>query len=298
MAAADFERLEILCRRVSTLPVLPTTALQLIRTIDSGDASAAELERIISNDPGLSTEFIRLATSSQLDKRGPQMSSIRTVLMRMGQRTVRSLATSLLVRDLVKNDSMTLDKKHFARHSLAVGLIAKFLFARRKANGGVESQWTPDEMFAVGLLSDLGYVLVARMLPDTYMKLLAFSKRNGCSLDDTFVAAFGKPPSLLAAAAADTWGLPEIFKLALANIHEPWENREEFTALACLHLAGALAKEFELGIEDWPIEVVVSPQVMLEVGLPDEEKENLRAVILDQLQNHGDSIGGAPAEAA
>lgn len=193
MPADDFARLELLCRRVSTLPVLPTYALQLIRSIDSGQASAAELERIIINDPSLSAEFLRLSTSEQLGKHDNQISTIRSGILRMGQRTVRSLATSLLLRDLVKSDTAkALDMKHFARHSLAVGLIAKFLYARRKMQGDFETKWTADEVFAAGLLIDLGYVLLARMLPDTYNKLAAFAQKNGVSLDEAFIAAFEK----------------------------------------------------------------------------------------------------------
>jgi len=296
MPAEDFARLELLCRRVATLPVLPTNALQLIRTIDSGDASAAELERIIINDPSLSAEFLRLATTSQIGKQAPQLSSIRAVIMRMGQRTVRALATSLLLRDLVRSEGASaLDMKLFAKHSLAVGLIAKFLYGRRKMMGEFQTKWTADEVFAAGLLSDLGYVLLARMLPDTYTRLAGFAEKSGNSLDDTFVAAFEKPASALGWAAAETWGLPEIFKTTLSHIHAPWECFEESTSLCCLNLASALARDYGFGMETWATNTSVSPQVAFEISFPDEEQATLKQVVTTQIEAYTEGLGDSKA---
>ena len=292
MAANDFSRLELLCRRVTTLPVLPTTALQLIRTIDSGDASAAELEKIIVSDPSLSAEFLRLSANSQLGKEAGSLTSIRAGIMRMGQRTVRALATSLLVRDLIQKDSNgDLDQKRFGRHSLAVGLLAKFLYARQKMRGEFETAWTADEVFAAGLLADLGYVLMAKMLPDTFNRLCQFACKKGAVLDDTFVSAFGKPISLLAAAAADTWGLPDMFRKSLAFVHAPWEMPEESASLCCLHYAAALARDFGIGIESWTTQGEVPGPVLFEVGLEDEERANLRLALQVQMEAYADVLG-------
>jgi HD-like signal output (HDOD) protein len=296
MPAEDFARLELLCRRVATLPVLPTNALQLIRTIDSGEASAAELERIIINDPSLSAEFLRLATTSQLGKNATQLTSIRAGILRMGQRTVRALATSLLLRDLVRSDSAkAMDMKQFAKHSLSVGLIAKFLFARRKMQGEFETKWSADEIFAAGLLSDLGYVLLARMLPETYARLASFAERSGSSLDDTFVAAFEKPATTLGATAAETWGLPDIFTTTLRHIQAPWECSEEFTAICCLNLAAALSCDFGFGMETWSTNVAVNPQVAFEINLAEEEQANLKQVVTDQIAAYTEGMGESKA---
>jgi HD-like signal output (HDOD) protein len=298
MPADDFARLELLCRRVSTLPVLPTSALQLIRTIDTGEASAAELEKIIVNDPSLSAEFLRLATTTQIGKQGPQLSSIRAGIMRMGQRTVRALATSLLLRDLSRGDgSPAMDMKQFAKHSLAVGLLAKFLFARRKMQGEFTTRWTADEVFAAGLLNDLGFVLLSRMLPETYTRLSGFAKKSGSSLDNTFLAAFERPASALGAAAADTWGLPDIFTVSLNYVHAPWEFSDEYTVLCCLNFANALARDFGLGMETWETPVQVSPQVMFEMNLAEEEQANLREVLCGQIEAYSEGLAESNAVA-
>ncbi|HEY3782314.1 MAG TPA: HDOD domain-containing protein [Fimbriimonadaceae bacterium] len=294
MPAEQFARLELLCRRVATLPVLPTAALQLIRMIDSGDASAQEIEKLIARDPALSAEFLRMSSNSQLGKPSNQVSSIKAGILRMGQRSVRALATSLLVRDLSKSDpNATLNQAQFARHSLAVGVLSKFLFARKKATDGLESKWSADEIFAAGLLSDLGYVLLSRMAPKIYTGIMEFSKRTGRSLDETFLAAFERHPSALAAAAAETWELPEIFKKTLTHIHEPWQAPEEQGVLCCLNYASALSRSFGMGMETWQTELNVPGLVSFEINISDEEQANLKKVLLEQL----DSYLGAEAAA-
>jgi HD-like signal output (HDOD) protein len=294
MSADDFSRLEILCRRVATLPVLPATALQLIRMIDSGDASAAELEKIIVHDPSLSAEFLRISANSMLGKSQIHPTTIKAGILRMGQRGVRALATSVLVRDLVNSDSSSpLNKKRFGQHSLAVGLLAKFVFARRKMKGAFESAWSPDEIFATGLLSDISYVLLAKMLPDTYARLHAFARKKQVSLDDMFIAAFKEPASKLGAAASHTWGLPDLFGTSLMHLNKPWEAPEESIAISCLNYAGALAKDFGLGLEEWDLQVAVEPQVDHEVGLSEEERANLKDALLIQLESYGEGLKAA-----
>src|SRR5687768_13347381 len=91
----DFERLRLLFRRTSSLPQLPGTAMRLINQIDSGDASAKDLEKVIISDPGLAASFLRAAVAANTADRDSGISSIRQAIMHMGQRSVRSLAMSL-----------------------------------------------------------------------------------------------------------------------------------------------------------------------------------------------------------
>ena len=95
---ADFERLELLFKRASSLPELPGSALRLIHAIDTGAASAIDLERIIASDPGLSANLLRISNSREPGMDAPGVSTIRAAIMRLGQRSVRTLAVSLILR--------------------------------------------------------------------------------------------------------------------------------------------------------------------------------------------------------
>src|ERR1700685_2543874 len=121
LADADFETLELIFRRTGSLPPLPSTAVQLVKLIDSGEASASTLERIIASDPALSAEFLRMASVAAAGG-APRYSTIRGAIMLLGQRTVRSLAMSLILRSMSfsKPKTRNFDSAQFSRHSLAV----------------------------------------------------------------------------------------------------------------------------------------------------------------------------------
>lgn len=274
---ADFETLELLFRRAGSLPALPETAVKLVKSIDSGAASAADLERIIAADPNLTAEFLRMASLAAFGG-VPRYSTIRGAIMLLGQRTVRALAMSLLLRQMTSVKSLTpyFDAARFSRHSLAVGLIARFLFARKQPPN---SGWNQDEVFAVGLLSSLGIGLLMKVSTESFDRVYFYAKRAGTTLEAAFQKLFGKPSTLLTAAAVEVWQLPAVFSDALIHIDEPWGYPEEFAALCCLNYAVALSDVSQLSIGNWPVEFEVLPDVEAEVNLSEEERNSLSEAI-------------------
>jgi HD-like signal output (HDOD) protein len=281
----DLGRLELLFRRSGTLPALPSTAVQLLKTLDSGEASASDLEHIIAADPALSAEFLRMASMAAAGG-VPRYSTIRSAIMLLGQRTVRSLATSLLLRHLTFGSAKTphFDAARFSRHSLGIAILARFLFARKQMKERVASDWSVDEVFAAGLLSSLGLGLLSKVAPETYDRIYMHAKRTGLTVEGAFQRLFGKPSTTLTAAAVEVWGLPAIFSSSLVHLYQPWAFQDEFAALCCLNYAVALSDTHGLAIGDWEVPFEVEPEVELEVGLVEEERDQL----MQAVQHHID----------
>jgi HD-like signal output (HDOD) protein len=283
--SADFQTIELLFRRTGCLPALPSTALQLVKSIDTGEASASQLERIIASDPALSAEFLRMA-SIAAEGGVPRYSTIRGAIMLLGQRTVRSLAMSLILRHLsfARPKTPNFDSLRFSRHSLAVAMLSRFLFARKQMSSHVDSNWTPDEVFAVGLLSSLGIGLIARVAPDAFDRIYHYSKRAAISLEEGFQVVYGRSSTELIAAALEAWDLPPVFSSALVNLNHPWNYPEEFTALCCMNYAIALSDSFDLGIGEWEIPFEVEPEVEMESEMTPEEQ----TALIDAVKRHVD----------
>jgi HD-like signal output (HDOD) protein len=276
LADADFETLELIFRRTGSLPALPSTAVQLVKSIDSGEASASTLERIIASDPVLSAEFLRMASVAAAGG-VPRYSTIRGAIMLLGQRTVRSLAMSLILRSMSFSKPKTpyFDAARFSRHSLAVAMLARFLFARKQMNGRPTSDWSADEVFAVGILSSLGIGLLAQVVPAAYERVFHFSERAGVTLEEGFQRVFLKPSTMITAVAVEAWGLPPVFSEALVHLHQPWAYPQEFTALCCLNYAISLSDMYDLGIGKWTVDVNIQPEIEFETALTDQEQTTL-----------------------
>jgi HD-like signal output (HDOD) protein len=291
MDTLDFDRLELLFRRTGALPALPTTAVELLRTIDGGTASAQELEQIIVRDPCLSGEFLRLAAVYGPVLDAPHFSTIRGAILVLGQRAVRSLAMSLMLRELVAHKSLPgcFDGQRFAVHSLASALLARYLYARRNRIESFESQWSADEVFAAALLSDLAFGLMARVAPDAYVRVVAYAKRARVDLNTSFSRIYNRPHGHLTAVVSEVWKLPEVFTRTFTYGHAPWEFETEFVPLSCITYADFLANRFDYAIAEWSFSQAVLPEIEIEVGVPEEELEELRPVIQRYIESY---LGG------
>lgn len=269
-----YERLEFLFKRSGTLPPLPSTVMRLIRVIDTGEASAIDLERVVTCDPALTADLLRAA--SLMGTVEAPITTVRGAIMRLGQRTVRSVGTSLLINDMVKKYRSVpgFDPIGLARHSLFVGFMARYLFARRHTIEPFETRWSADEVFAAGVMHDLSVGVMAIVSPAAVTRVSTFARRAHKSFVEGFDLIFENPLNRLGALACNTWGLPEIFETTQRYLDTPWEHETELTALYCMSYANYLADANGFALESWDFEPSVFPEIKLEVGLQDEEIAN------------------------
>ncbi len=272
ISSSDFDRVLLLFRRVRALPELPGIALRLTEAVDSGVASALDLEKIISSDPALAARILRIANTGRAGWTDNEVSTIRMAILKLGQRSVKNLAVSLIM------DSMTHsigdggpDPNRIAHHSLATAFLARYLFARRQQKSEFESHWSADELFAATLLHDIALPLLYQVSPEVFQRINLTAVRGQTSYDWAFERIYKHPMNELGGAAMEAWGLPSIFQSVCWHWREPWGCVEEFPALCCVHYANHLATAFGLSSEPWTIEEDLALEVEEEVGLAPEE---------------------------
>src|SRR5436309_2216856 len=129
MARSDYERLLLLFRRSHGLPQLPGIAIKLIEAVDSGDASSRDLERIISADPVLASRVLRLANTATFGSSSGAVSTMPMAIMRLGQRSVRALAVSLLMQNVTNGPKVPpAFAQRLANHSLFVAFLSRYIW--------------------------------------------------------------------------------------------------------------------------------------------------------------------------
>ncbi|MCK4987338.1 MAG: HDOD domain-containing protein, partial [Desulfobacterales bacterium] len=139
---------------IARLPSLSTTAAKVLETCNNPASSPNDLNRVISLDPVLTGQVLRLTNSAYYSLRHPVSSLTRAIIM-LGINTVKNLVLSFAILERLcnKRSFRALSAKKFWAHSLGVGVIAKCL-ARVK---GV-SLTDQEEFFVCGLLHDLGKI--------------------------------------------------------------------------------------------------------------------------------------------
>ncbi len=90
------------------LPTLPDIALKVKNAVTDGDISAKELADIIVTDVALSTQVIRVA-NSPMYRSASEINNIQMAVSRLGNNTIRSLVTSLVIRQMFRPSSKLLE---------------------------------------------------------------------------------------------------------------------------------------------------------------------------------------------
>ena len=277
MRITDYTQLELLFKRSTSLPPLPSSALKLIKAIDSGEASAIEIERIINGDPALASNVLRVTSNDG------RVASTRLAIMRMGQKTVRSLAVSMAVQALYSSPSEGgFDAHLFSRHSAFTGFLARYLVVRGKQLGTIEVTAAPDEVFAAGLLHDLGIALLAKVAPEAYLHVAATAQASEVSLEEAFFDLYDKPLVSLAAVAASTWGLPSVFCTVFEHLSDPVGAGPERGLVACVAIASDYANQAAMRCEPWDYVSTPSDVLVAELGIPDDELTNAVGLVTEQ----------------
>src|SRR5258708_9281716 len=116
--------------------------------IDKGDASAIDLERIISADYGLSVALLRVANAQRYSS--DSVTSIRSAVICIGQQAVRNLSMSLVMQSLVHTKSVPkcFQNVGYARHALVTAYTSRYIHARSIQASPNLSGSTPDDVFA------------------------------------------------------------------------------------------------------------------------------------------------------
>lgn len=193
------------------LPTLPEAAVQIRKVIEDGEASAAQIARIIGIDLALATRLMQVA-NGPLYRGTTKIDSLQTAVARLGIDQVRSLVTSLLMQQIFQTRHPGLKRRvqELWLHSTRVAAISE-MFARRF------TRLSPEQAMLAGLIHDIGALpILARA------ESVASLAENPAALDEAVEklhAAFGR-------AILETWKFaPEL--VTAVSRHEDLQYRSE-----------------------------------------------------------------------
>ncbi|MCC6359535.1 MAG: HDOD domain-containing protein [Phycisphaerales bacterium] len=143
------------------IPSLPNIVLRLIEVTNDPNFKQADVVKLLSTDPGIVTDLLRLANSSLFGGR-QKITSLADAFTRLGVRRVRTLIVGRSMISCISNDrSILVDTSYFWRRSLATAVLAS-RFASKLAPD------SRDQAFLGGLLCDVGVIVLSRAYPDKY----------------------------------------------------------------------------------------------------------------------------------
>ena len=222
------------------MPSLSTTVGKVMEICSRTDASPNELNRVISLDPVLTGQVLKLINSAYYSLMNKVTSLTRAITM-LGMNTVKNMALSTAIIRSVSGakKSKALPTKKFWAHSIATGVCAKLL---AKANGVPIMEC--EEFFVAGLLHDLGKMPFG----DEYIKVLHAARDEQRPLIELEQKLIGMDHQQVGRLIAEKWTLNEVMTSAISYHHDVDSAPEEQKVLvAYIALANMYANIHDLG---------------------------------------------------
>ncbi len=234
---AKLERIRVV---VDKMPSLSTTVGKVLEICSRPDTSPNDLNKVISLDPVLTGQVLKLINSAYYSLISKVTSLTRAIIM-LGLNTVKNLALSTAVIRSVKQTkkSRALPIEKFWKHSIAVGVMARLLAAMQ----GVPLA-EREEYFVAGLLHDLGKIPFG----DEYTEVLALADREQAPLFQVEQRVMGINHEEVGQMIADKWKLNASITEAICHHHKPEQASEKYRDLvAAVALADFYACLFDIG---------------------------------------------------
>jgi putative nucleotidyltransferase with HDIG domain len=147
---------------------------------------------------------------------GQQVTSLVRAIIMLGINTVKNLALSSAVLGSLSagKESQGLNIEGFWRHSLCVGVAAKFLAAKR----GIDVKQR-EEYFTAGFLHDIGKIPVNAVLERDYLPTISAADRERISLFQAEDRTLGMNHCGVGAMIAGAWRLHGAVEDTIVNHH-------------------------------------------------------------------------------
>jgi diguanylate cyclase (GGDEF)-like protein len=207
------EQLVSRIRQCPTLPSLPAIAIQVLDLAQRVEVDIAEIARVISKDPALSSKILRTVNSSFYG-RSQHVSTISHALVILGLQSVKTLVLGFsLISNLSKTKAKGFKHLTYWRRSIVAATAARTLAARINL---VQQE----EAFLVALLMDIGMLVLDQVLGEQYGDIcdaapshehLAVAEQAAVQLNHADVGRI----------LAEQWKLPPVLATPIATHHDP-----------------------------------------------------------------------------
>ena len=212
----------------STLPTSSGIVGEVIKIIYDQSSSAADLSEIIERDPPLTADIIKVANSAYYGA-SKKINSIKRSVVTLGFDTIKELVTTVTtVRYLFSSKiASEIDRSGLWLHSVGVAKAAQLISLKLNLE-------RPDVVYTVGLLHDIGKILLALSFPEHYNSVVKLAAEKKCRIILAEHKLLNTDHCMIGKILCDIWGLPQEISSSIFYHHEPLINNESSQLLTRL----------------------------------------------------------------
>jgi len=230
-----------LVAHVEALTSLPSVYTRIRETLDAPDGSMSEVSRIISTDPALTARLLQVVNSA-LYGYGGKIDSLHRAVTILGLQQVHDLVLAMSIGSVfsgIQPEQMNMNR--FWRDSVMCGIAAREIGRRCELP-------TAERLLVVGLLSDLGHLVLYQTVPALTYEARHVSEKNGELLFAVEQRIIGCDYAEVGATLMDHWHLPSCFAEIIGAQINPRLAGEFTYEAAILNVAASIVEADRQGV--------------------------------------------------
>ncbi len=239
---------------IRDLPTLPVVVNQVLAITGGNDEDAASLAEVVSRDPPLAAQVLRMANSAFYGKSIGKISSVLPAITRIGFNEVRNLALAVGVVGQFGKSGRILDYRRFWQHSLFAARLSREI--ARNSEKLQHDREAVQRAYLAGLLHDIGILTCERFFAEEFDGILQFALNNEIS----FLQAERSQPGVdrhgrVGGALLELWKLHPALVASVRFHHNPADAPGLYASSAqCLFLAEYILCNSSVGSFEGQIE--------------------------------------------
>lgn len=210
--------------------------------INDPRSTAKDLKDIIQIDPPLTARLLKMANSAYYSPR-VKINEIDKAVIWIGFDALKELALSQKVCEIFDKDETIAgySRSLLWKHSIAVALTGKMIFRREFGERG-------DNVYAAGLLHDIGMIIEDQFFQEEFTNILIGSKKENKTVAQTEREVLGYDHAEVGRALSEHWNFPRELSTAIGSHHDIDGVPFEYMRIAAtLYVANRVCQEKGIG---------------------------------------------------
>ena len=220
--------------KVTALPTVPHVLLHVNKMLQNEDVSVKEMANIIESDQVITSRILKLVNSAFYGFRS-RIVEIPQAVMILGFNTVRNAVAAVSLIDLfhMKEKYDGFDIQDLWKHSISVAVTSKCLAQSTRLP-------IPDDCFVAGLLHDIGKLVMAEYLQDTFREVLKSTHEDDISFLEAERRISSVDHAMIGGYLTQKWQFPQRLVDTIIYHHMVNRNAADFWLHASVYAANII----------------------------------------------------------
>ncbi|MDH3762487.1 MAG: HDOD domain-containing protein [Gammaproteobacteria bacterium] len=295
--------LEPLLKQAGELPSLPEVYIRVTELLESETSTADKIGAAVQTDPTLTARILKLINSAYFGLRN-QVTSIPQAVTLLGRQQLQQVLVGSVLSGVFKDfDLSAFPLRDFWQHSVKTAIIARQLAMQ---NARIIDH---EAFFTAGLLHDIGWLVIAKVNPGSYMQITELARAENREIIDVEADKFGVTHIDVGVALLEKWGIPGLITQCVKKHHDSDHVEPYAIETSVVYMANKLSRidlsgeefeaeeaipEFLANLPNWEQSKCTQEQIIIACRLADEQwldvMESLGMVDLDIDENEEESF--------